>query len=425
MPSSRTVRRTIAPLRDFLRTESAGGVVLLVATVLALSWANSPWRGGYESLWSQVVGAEPLGLHLRMQLGNWVDDALMTAFFLVVGLEIKREASSGHLASRDAIALPFAAALGGMAVPAVVYLAVAGRVAPGGWGVPMATDIALALAALAVVGRSLPSGARVLLLGLAVIDDVGAIIVIALVYSGGVQAAWLGAAGAALSVAALMSRRGVQSVALVAPVGAFMWLALHEAGVHATLAGVAMGLLAPNVPRRGTALVDADDRDAPSAPGSVSVVEWLLHALHPWSAFVALPVFALANAGIRLGSADMAASAGSTVTWAVAAGLVLGKPVGVVLGAWVAVRSRVARLPDGLGWRGVVAVGCAAGIGFTVALFVSDLAFVAALQRRDATVGILAASVASVLACGAAARWARPGTSRRRSRSPRRRRRSP
>jgi len=205
----------------------------------------------------------------------------------------------------------------------------------------------------------------------------------------------------------VMARRGVQSLALVAPVGAALWLALHEAGVHATLAGVAMGLLAPTAPRHGTSLVDAEDRRAPSAPGSVSVVEWLLHRLHPWSAFVVLPIFALANAGIPLGRSDLAAAAGSPVSWAVATGLVLGKPLGVIVGAWVAVRWGFARLPDGLGWRGVLAVGCAAGIGFTVALFVSELAFTDATQGRDATVGILAASVASALACGAAARRAR------------------
>ena len=401
------IRRSISPLRDFLRTESAGGAALLVATAMALVWANSPWRGAYGSLWSAVVGMEPFGLHLRMDVGQYVNDALMTAFFLVVGLEIKREATSGHLASREAIALPFAASLGGMAVPALAYLAIAGRTAAGGWGVPMATDIALALGALAVLGRSLPGGARAFLLGLAVIDDIGAIVVIALFYSGGVDAAWLAAAGAALAVAVVMARRGVQSLALVAPVGAALWLALHEAGVHATLAGVAMGLLAPTAPRHGTSLVDAENRRAPSAPGSVSVVEWLLHRLHPWSAFVVLPIFALANAGIPLGRGDLAAAAGSPVSWAVATGLVLGKPLGVIVGAWVAVRWGFARLPDGLGWRGVLAVGCAAGFGFTVALFVSELAFTDATQGRDATVGILAASVASALACGAAARRAR------------------
>jgi len=411
------IRRSISPLSDFLGTESAGGAVLLAATMLALVWANSPWHGAYESLWSTVVGAEPFGLHLRMDLGHWVNDALMTIFFLVVGLEIKREVTSGHLASRGAIGLPFSAAFGGMVVPAAIYLLVAGRVAPTGWGIPMATDIALALAALAVFGRSLPSGARAMLLGIAVIDDIGAIIVIAMFYSDGLNAAWLCVAAAAMGSAVVMARRGTQSIVGVAPVGALLWLALHEAGVHATLAGVSMGLLAPTTSRRRTTMVDSEDRDRPSALGSVSVVEWLLHHLHPWSAYAVLPVFALANAGVPLGRDDLASAAGSSVTWAVAMGLAVGKPLGVVLGAWLAIRLGVTRLPDGVGWRGMLAVGGAAGIGFTVALFVSDLAFDAEQWRRDATVGILSASLLSAIVCGTAASAVRPLSTRPRWRS--------
>jgi len=407
MSDRRQSRPSIAPLRDFLRTEAAGGVVLLASTVVALVWANSPWRASHASLWSMVVGADVASLHLRMDLAHWVSEGLMTVFFLVVGLEIKREATSGHLASPRALAVPLVAAVGGMVVPAGLYLAVAGSAAPAGWGVPIATDIALAVGLVAVLGRSISQAARAFLLGLAVIDDIGAILVIAFVYSDGVHLVWL-ALAAVTVVAAIVARRvGVQAVPAYVFLGSVLWLALKSAGMHATLAGVAMGLLAPVTPKRGTRLVDAEDPEHPSAEGSVSVVEWLLHRLHPFSSFVVLPLFALASAGVEVSSATIGRAVESKVAWGVFLGLVVGKPLGVLSAAAVAGRVRPGGGAPSLGLRDLAATGHAAGIGFTVSLFVSGLAFDDPLLLRDARVAILAASLVSALAAAFVARAAR------------------
>lgn len=240
--------RALSPLRDFLRTEAAGGALLVVAAVAALVWANSPWSASYDTLWGTKASIS-LGDHtLSLDLRHWVNDALMAVFFLVVGLEIKRETTSGHLARPKAAALPLAAAVGGMIVPALVYLAIAGRTAADGWGVPMATDIALAVGVMALAGSAVPSSLRAYLLGLAVVDDIGAIIVIAVFYSHGVSVGWLGLAGGALVVTLALRSAGVHRLIAYCSVGAVMWFALHEAGVHPTLAGVVMGLLARRRP---------------------------------------------------------------------------------------------------------------------------------------------------------------------------------
>lgn len=379
--------RSLAPLRDFLRTEAAGGALLVGAAVVALAWANSPWKASYQSLWdtgaSISVGSHTLALDLR----HWVNDGLMTVFFLVVGLEIKREVTTGHLAGRRAAALPLAAAVGGMVVPAVLYLAIAGGTAAHGWGVPMATDIALAVGVMALAGSGVPASVRAFLLGLAVVDDIGAIVVIAVFYSQGVSLAWLGGAVAAFLVAVALRRVGVQPVWAYWAVGAGMWFALHEAGVHATLAGVAMGLLAPSTPRLTPDLVDVEELtdlssvanarlSADLARSTVSTVEWLEHVLHPWTSYLIVPVFALANTGIVVSTDSLRDAWGSPITWGVVAGLVLGKPLGVLLATRVAVRSGAADAPADSDGRHLLGAGTAAGIGFTVALFIAELAFV-------------------------------------------------
>jgi Na+:H+ antiporter, NhaA family len=334
---------------------------------------------------------------------------LMAIFFFVVGLEIKRELTDGHLATRRAAFLPAAAALGGMVVPALVYLAIAGTTAPRGWAIPMATDIALAVGVLAVAGSRIPSSLRAFLLGLAIVDDIGAIVIIAVVYSTGVQFGWLAGAAAAAPVTILVRRVGVHSTWVYVMIGLYMWFGLHEAGVHPTIAGVVMGLLAPSSPRLHPSLIDADELTNLSdveaahttselARGSVSVVEWLQHVLHPWTSFVIVPVFALANSGISLSIDGLRDAAGSAITWGVLAGLVVGKPLGIVLASRVAVRAGLADTPAGATPRQIVGIGTAAGIGFTVALFITELALTDPTDQANAKLAILIASaLAAVL----------------------------
>ena len=412
MSNTRTTRwRTLSPLRDFLRTEAAGGALLVLAAVAALVWANSPWNGGYDSLWATEFAVN-LGDHvLALDLRHWVNDGLMAIFFLVVGLEIKREVTTGHLAGRRAATLPVVAAVGGMVVPALVYLAIAGREAASGWGVPMATDIALAIGVLALAGDRVPAALRAFLLGLAVVDDIGAIVVIAIFYSNGVSLAWLALAVGALVVTLVMRRLGVQPVLAYCLTGAVLWFALHEAGIHATLAGVAMGLLAPATPRISPDLVDIEELQdlstaenarlsADLARGTVSTVEWLEHVLHPWTSYLIVPIFALANTGIVLSADGLRDAWSSPIMWGVFAGLALGKPLGVLLATRVAMGSGAADRPEGTTGRHLLGAGTAAGIGFTVAIFIAELAFVRngvpdEAQIADAKIAILLASLIS------------------------------
>lgn len=403
--------RALSPLRDFLHTEAAGGMLLVVAAVVALVWANSPWSGSYDSLWHSVIRIEVAGHALALDLRHWVNDGLMTIFFLVVGLEIKREVTSGHLAGRRAAALPAAAALGGMVIPALLYVAIAGGEAASGWGVPMATDIALAVGVMALAGSGLPASLRAFLLGLAVVDDIGAIVVIAIFYTDRLSVGWLIVAIAALAITIVARQAGVHQLLAYATLGTVMWYALHEAGIHTTLAGVAMGLLAPVVPRVQEEYVDTEELGDVStvehakatvslAKGSVSVVEWLEHVLHPWSSFLIVPVFALANSGIEVSTDRFRDALGSPITWGVFVGLVVGKPLGVLLATKVATRAGIADPPADTSTRQLLGAGNAAGIGFTVALFIAELAFrtdgvTNEDQVAEAKMAILVASVLS------------------------------
>ena len=396
--------RLLSPLRDFLHTESAGAVLLAGGALIALVWANSPWSASYERLWSESASISFAGHDLQMDLRHWINDGLMTVFFLVVGLEIKREVTSGHLASRRAALLPLAGAVGGMLTPAVLYLAIAGGSAPRGWAIPVATDIALAVGVLAVAGSRLPSSLRAFLLGLAIVDDIGAIVIIAAVYSNGIRAFWLVAALAALGLTAVVRWYGIRTTWVFIGLGAMAWVCLLEAGVHPTLAGVAMGLLAPSAPFIRPDLVDVDelvDLSTPEAArtstdiarNSVSVVEWLQHVLHPWTSYVIVPVFALANAGIAISARGIRDAAGSAITWGIIVGLVVGKPVGILLATRLAVGAGLADPPAGADRRQLAGVGASAGIGFTVALFITELAFTDAQQRNDAKLAVVVASL--------------------------------
>jgi NhaA family Na+:H+ antiporter len=398
-------RRLIRPLIDFLHTEAAGGVALVVAAIVALLWANSPWDASYDDLWNTHLAVSLGDWELDLDLREWINDGLMVFFFFVVGLEIKRELVEGELRDRRRAMLPVCAALGGMLVPALIYTAFnAGGEGADGWGIPMATDIAMAVGVLALMGRWVSPSLKLFLLALAIVDDIGAIVVIAVFYTGEIRGEALLASVALVVAVAVMRRAGISSIAPYAVVGAALWLALHESGVHATLVGVALGLMTPTEPIRRPELIDAAEladvssyeaarQTATAAREAVSVVEWLEHQLHPWTSFAVLPLFALANAGIPLSRNTVGDALTSAVAGGIVLGLVIGKLVGISSFTWLAVRLRIARLPDGVTWSGIVAVSALAGIGFTVSIFVTGLAFGGEPLEEQAKIAILAASL--------------------------------
>jgi NhaA family Na+:H+ antiporter len=404
-----TTVRLLSPFLDFLKTEALGAILLASSAILALIWANSPWSGSYESLWSTRFAITVAGQSLDLDLRHWVNDGLMTIFFFVVGLEIKREITSGHLANRRAALLPVVAAIGGMAVPALIYLLIAGQTAPRGWAIPMATDIALAIGVMSVAKGRTPASLRAFLLGLAIVDDIGAIVIIAVVYSSGVAFGWLTAAGVGIGMALLIRRTGVQSVLVYVVVGIAVWYALFEGGIHPTIAGVIMGVMAPTTARSESNFIDIEEvddfsrsddgsTDDAKGKGSVSVVEWLEHVLHPWSSYFIVPVFALANSGIHVSIDGLRDAAGSAVTWGVFLGLLMGKPLGIILATKIAVRTGVADSPVGATGTHMLGAGTAAGIGFTVALFITELALDNPVDQTNAKLAILLASVVAVIA---------------------------
>jgi NhaA family Na+:H+ antiporter len=314
----------------------------------------------------------------------------MSIFFFVVGLEIKRELTTGHLASFKKALLPFVAALGGMAVPALIYLAIAGGVAPGGWGVPVATDIALAVGLLTMIGPTVAASLRSFLLALAVIDDIGAILVIAFVYSTGINFSWLAAAFLSIAFIAALKKGGVESTLVYSLFAFTLWFSLYKTGVHPTLAGVILGLMTPNIVRKRTKVEDVDD-------GSVSVIEWLEHKFHPISTFLVVPVFAFANTGVVITMESIKGASQSLVAWGIFFGLVIGKPVGVLLASISAKRLKLADFPEGASNSSILATGSAAGIGFTVAIFIANLAFDDAQTQDIAVLAVIVASVVSAL----------------------------
>ena len=411
--SDRALARLVArPVREFLRVEYASSVLLLAAAVIALVWANSPWSSTYEELWETHLVLDLGVLQIDESLQHWVNDALMVFFFFVVGLEIKYELVHGDLRDPRSAALPIVAAVGGMAVPAAIYaLIVGGGAGSSGWGIPMATDIAFAVGVLGLLGRRIPAPARLFLLTLAVVDDIGAIVVIALFYTADVDLQWLVAAVALLLVMVVMRGLRIWALPAYVVVGALVWLATLESGVHATLAGVAIGLLTPAKPlleervAREYAREAIADRELDAdelarlrflLSESVPMVERLQARLHPFSAYVVLPVFALANAGVPLDGGVLREAVGSTIALGITLGLVVGKPVGIVLAAFLTVRLGLGRLPDGTGWRMLTGLGAVGGIGFTVSLFIAGLSFPGEeLLTSEAKIGILAGSLLS------------------------------
>jgi Na+/H+ antiporter NhaA len=401
---------TLSPSsRLYMGTEAGGSALLLAAALLALAWANSPWAGGYEAFWSTEASIDVGRVDLTLDLRHWVNDGAMALFFLVVGLEIAREVSTGELRNRRSVAAPALGALGGLAVPALLYLAInPSGPASGGWGIVMSTDTAFVLGVLALFGPRCPDRLRLFLLTLAIVDDIGAIGVMALFYTDAIAVPALTVAGV-LAVALLVLRwMGVWRLTPYVLGGLALWLAVHESGVHATLAGVLLGLIVPAQPpaRReiertaefGRALREAPDAERArltslAVSASVPANARLQESLHRWTAYLVVPVFGLANAGVRLDGETLAAAAGSSVTIGVLVGLVAGNALGITAATAVALRTGWGVLPGGVRWSHLMAGATLAGIGFTISLFITDLAFDDALLREQAKIGILAGSL--------------------------------
>ena len=380
----------ISPLRDFLGRESTSGVIVLVAAGLGLITANSPLSERYFWVLDFDFAVGSGWFLLDFSILKIINYLLMSIFFFVVGLEIKRELTTGHLATLKKAMLPFVAAIGGMAFPALIYLAIAGQVAPGGWGVPVATDIALAVGLLTMIGPSVAASLRSFLLALAVIDDIGAILIIAFVYSTGINFSWLVAALLSVAFIAILKKARFTSMIVYSLFAFTLWFSLYKTGVHPTLAGVILGLLTPNIARQQTNLDDIED-------GSVSVIEWLEHKFHPLSTFIVVPVFAFANTGVVITSESIKTASQSLIAWGIFFGLVIGKPLGVLFASSLAKRIDVADLPEGVTKSSLVATGSAAGIGFTVAIFIANLAFKDSQTQDIAVLAVIVASVVSAL----------------------------
>ena len=414
----------LRPFQRFVKLEAAGGILLLVCAVIALVWANSPFSESYFSLWQTLVTVGAGGFVISKPLLLWINDGLMAIFFFVVGLEIKREVLVGELSSPKAAALAVAAAFGGMVVPAALYaLLNAGTDGASGWGIPMATDIAFALGVLALLGSRAPLALKVFLTALAIVDDLGAVLVIALFYTAEISWGALGVGAGVLAALVVANRLRIQRPAVYVVLGIALWVACLKSGIHATVAGVLLALTIPARRRidmheflaRGNELLrvfardvrpgktepSTDQRDALHAlevtcRHAETPLIRMEHALHGWVAFLIIPLFALANAGVTLGG-DLGAAFGNRVTLGIVLGLFVGKQLGVTGFAWLAVRLGWAALPAGVTWRQIYGVSYLCGIGFTMSLFIANLAFAEAALLDSAKVGILTASLVAGL----------------------------
>lgn len=422
------IERFVRPFQRFIAAETSGGVILLVCTVIALLWANSAWAASYFHLWEMPISLSINGAAFTLSLHHFINDGLMAVFFFLVGLEIKREVMVGELSSLKAAALPIAAALGGMVVPATLYtLLNYGGDGGRGWGIPMATDIAFALGMLALLGRGAPLGLKVFLAALAIADDLGAVLVIALFYSAELSWLHLELAAGMLALLALANWLGVRRPLVYLLLGIVLWWAVLRSGVHATIAGVLAAMMIPARTRIDSAaflqggreilngferagfegegvLTNQGQQDAiqalvRAAELAETPLQRLERGLHGWVAFGIIPLFALANAGVSLQGFGLESLA-QPVTLGVVLGLVFGKPLGITLASWLAVRTGVGALPEGVSWRALHAVSWLAGIGFTMSLFIAGLAFGEPQQLDAAKVGVLAASALAALAGG-------------------------
>lgn len=416
----RPIDRVVRPIVRFMHVQAASGVVLLICTLVALALANSAASDAFLDFWKTSVGFSIGDYEFRHSLKHLVNDGLMAIFFFVIGLEVKREMVHGELSDLRRASLPIFAALGGMIAPALVYLFwISGAEGQHGWGIPMATDIAFVVGCMAVLGPRVPHSLRITMLSLAIADDIGAILVIAIGYTSELSTGWLCWGFAGIIVVSMMARIGVRSFPVYTVAGVFIWFSFHESGVHATIAGVILGLMTParsyvdiglfgDVLQRVSEVMDGEAFSSDHTRGqkirefrqitreTISPLEYLETTLHPWTGFVIMPVFALANAGVPLHVEEL----GSPIAIAVILGLVVGKPLGIMVTSWMAVRMRLATLPEGMTWGIMLAGGCLAGIGFTMALFIAGLALSGDLLDT-AKIGVLAGSALSaVLGCG-------------------------
>ncbi|MEX2587505.1 MAG: Na+/H+ antiporter NhaA [Actinomycetota bacterium] len=407
----------VRPLQSFFHTQAAGGIAILAGAIVALLWANFFGAEAYNDFWHTQFLIQFGAWSLELDFKHLINEGLMTIFFLVVGLEIKRELATGELRDPRNAALPVLGAIGGMVVPALIYLAINGGTGVGarGWGIPMATDIAFAVGVISLAGKGLPSGLKLFLLSLAIVDDLGAILVIAVFYSTDLALSPLGLAATLVIAIVVMQRLQVRSMIPYIIIGTALWLAVQSSGVHASIVGALIGLLTPSTPfqrssavaneaRRVADLTAGDPERLDSSVGhwarlwtlskeSVSPLSRLEFHLHPWSSFVIVPLFALANAGVEISPASLAEAASSPIALGVAAGLVVGKTTGIWLAAWIGLKLKVARLPTGVNLSNMFAVAATAGVGFTVSLFVGELAFTDRTHIEIARIGTLGGSL--------------------------------
>jgi len=404
--SQSTNLNRISPLADFFKQESASGKIIVLASLLGLIVANSPSGKSYFQILESKFSISLSAFSFEMDLIHFINDGLMTIFFFVVGLEIKRELAEGHLSTLKNAALPFFAALGGMLIPALIYLSIAGDSYSSGWAIPVATDIALAVGVLGLIGSKSISILRPFLLGLAVIDDIGAILIIAVFFSVGVNFSWLLAAVVLVLIVVLTKYLDIRFTTVYVFLGIILWLCFYKSGVHPTMAGVILGLIAPVTPFISKEYVDTEElvnlssvehaaRTKKIARNSVSVVEWLLHQIHPWTAFLIVPLFAFANSGIVISSQSLQQAINSPIAWAIFAGLVVGKPIGILAFTFFAIKANVGTLSGKVNWREIFATGSSAGIGFTVSIFIAKLAFEETNLQNLAILSVLVASVVS------------------------------
>lgn len=384
--------RVASIVQEFSHLEATAGVLLLGCTIIALVWANSSWSASYFSLWETTVSVSFGRAAVAKSVLHWVNDGLMVIFFLVVGLEIKRELLTGELSTLKKASLPVVAALGGMIVPALIYTGFnKGLEGAGGWGIPMATDIAFSLGVLTLLGKRIPLQLKVFLMAFAIADDLGAVVVIALFYATNISWIHLFAAGVILLLLVAVNRAGIRSlVAYIVP-GVLLWIAFLDSGIHATVAGVLLAMTIPAFPRQ-----EALHALPHGAAESETPARRLEHALHPWVSYLIVPLFALANSGVRF-QADVASVAASPVVVGVFLGLVIGKQIGITVFAWLAVQLRIATLPASVSWRQVYGVAWLGGIGFTMSIFVTNLAFGEGSIADLAKTGIYVASVVAAV----------------------------
>ncbi len=419
------IDKIVRPFLAFADLEASGGILLLISTIVALVWANSPWGDVYKSLWHFHFGFEFGNIHVKHELLHWINDGLMAIFFFVVGMEIKRELIEGELSTAGKAILPIVAAIGGMIIPAAFYLVFnVGREGAPGWGIPMATDIAFAMGAVILLGKRVPSSLRVLLLALAIVDDIGAVLVIAFFYTADISFHYLKLAGFVFFILLIANRAGVRNSLIYCFLGIFLWYAVFKSGVHATIAGVLLAAAIPLRSRINAAqfiqsckeILERFQRisDHPEAgirgedqqlavkalEENCDRVEAPLrrfqHALHPWVSFLIMPVFALANAGVIL-DASAFSNIAHPVGLGIISGLVFGKQIGITVFSWIAVKIGVAKLPDHVRWIQVYGLSCLGGIGFTMSLFVAGLAFGESELLPTAKLGILIASIFSAV----------------------------